>query len=332
MIFSKTHAIAFIVIFITLNLYFFQTNINAWSSYRFNLYNQSPAVQITNEHIEKPLVTLWDFSKPIDSSIQCVKSKVIHNTSTSLCIHNANDFISALFIRDGIFEEHLIWIFLRYLIDNPDWLVFDIGANVGLYTLFSASTGTKVLAVEPFYDNQIRLHKAALLSSTSDRITLITNALSDKRNQIAKLSKLDSNVGAQQLTPNQTFSLENKNSLHIDERKYFVHTILFDDIVEYMPLNKKNNKFKKAIMKIDIEAYEPYAFQHATKLFDQIEICVIFMEWEHIKQKSYLAKEREDLLNFFYVRGYAAYNGEELILRQNYISWPWDIIWRKKYC
>ncbi len=87
-----------------------------------------------------------------------------------------------------------------------------------------------------------------------------------------------------------------------------MHAILFDDIVENMPLNKNNNKFKKAIIKIDIESYEPHAFQHATKLFDQIEICVIFMEWVYIKQRDYLAKERKDLLDFLYLRGYAAYD------------------------
>ena len=37
--------------------------------------------------------------------------------------------------------------------------------------------------------------------------------------------------------------------------------------------------YKQAILKIDIEGFEPFAFQHAAKLFDAIDIQIIFMEW-----------------------------------------------------
>ena len=57
-----------------------------------------------------------------------------------------------------------------------------------------------------------------------------------------------------------------------------VETILLDDIIRYLPKNM-NRTYSKAIMKIDIEGYEPYAFKTAKNLFSLIEIEIIFMEW-----------------------------------------------------
>jgi FkbM family methyltransferase len=328
LIVSKKYNRVFIatLMFLGLCTYIFKTNFPNMELSSFSIYSME---------YEKPVVSLWDFSKPLNmsDSIECVKSKAILDKSTMLCIHSKTDLISASFLQWGEFEGHLVNIFLKYLIDNPDWLVIDVGANLGLYTLYGASTGTKVLAVEPFYDNQIRLNKAAILSGTSDRITLITNALSNKRNQIAKLIKNDANVGGQGLIPNEAFSMEKKKSASIDESKYYVHTILFDDIVEYIPLNKNNVKFKKSILKIDIEAYEPYAFQHATRLFSQINICIIIMEWMNIGRNDNLIKERDEMLDFLYSRNYTAFTPQDAVInRENYPNWPTDIIWKRKDC
>jgi FkbM family methyltransferase len=287
------------------------------------------------------IVSFWDFGETFDGksmydSIKCIKSKVIMDKSINLCLHSGNDWITREFSETGIFEYYLVVRFLRYLIDNPDWLVIDVGAQLGMYTLFGASTGTKVLAVEPFYDNQIRLHKAAVLSDATSHIKLITNALSNKRNEVAKLKKDSNNIGAQGLIGDKDLSLELKNVVNADESKYYVRTIWFDDILDYVPLNYQNQKFKKAILKIDIEGFEPYAFQHASKLFDEIQICIIFMEWNVVKNADYLAKERDEMLDFLYSRGYTAYSTsnatETLSLRENYKNWSYDIIWTKKDC
>ena len=37
--------------------------------------------------------------------------------------------------------------------------------------------------------------------------------------------------------------------------------------------------FKKAVLKIDIEGFEPFAFAHASLLFNTLDIRIIFMEW-----------------------------------------------------
>jgi hypothetical protein len=53
------------------------------------------------------------------------------------------------------------------------------------------------VTVEPFHDNIIRIHKSSTIEKTQNKITLIKNALSDKRNEIKRLNANDNNIGGQ---------------------------------------------------------------------------------------------------------------------------------------
>ena len=106
---------------------------------------------------------------------------------------------------------------------------------------------------------------------------LITNAISNKRNEVKLLNKQSENIGGKSLLVYNYKKNLQKNST--GESKYLVETILLDDIVDFLPLNANNQTHKKAILKIDIEGFEPYAFQYSKRLFDTIDIEIIFMEW-----------------------------------------------------
>ena len=128
------------------------------------------------------------------------------------------------------------------------------------------------MTVEPFFDNILRIHKAANEANLQTNITLIQNALSDKRNEIKRLNP-ESNIGSQSL-------IESKRKVFIRDPndKYLVETIYFDDIIGVLPRNEKGEEFKDAILKMDIEGFEPFAFMHAEKLFSKLNVNVIFME------------------------------------------------------
>ena len=130
--------------------------------------------------------------------------------------------------------------------------------------------GRKVISIEPFPDNILRLHKAAYLAKTYDNIILLKHGLSNKRNEF-KLLNQDNNIGGQSLLGNRdkVFAKDEKN-------KYLVETILFDDIIPYLPYKNKFNleKFKKAIIKIDIEGFEVFAFESATLLFETLDVRI----------------------------------------------------------
>ena len=126
------------------------------------------------------------------------------------------------------------------------------------------------MTVEPFIDNIYRIHKAAIKENLQSNITLVQNAISDKANEFKKLWKNAKNIGGQGLDNN--LIVTNKND------KYVVETIIFDDLIDYLPRKSNGESFYKAILKIDIEGFEPYALSQAEKLFDQLDFQIIFME------------------------------------------------------
>jgi FkbM family methyltransferase len=156
-------------------------------------------------------------------------------------------------------------------------MVIDVGANIGLYTLFAAKVGRDVLCVEPFEDNVLKLHKSVKLQNFETQITLINNVVTNKRNETKNLYPQKKNYGNQMI--DKTY---NKNNSVSDDKNYLINSIVLDDLVNYLPINKRTNQvYEKAIMKIDIESFEPVAFQSASVLLDAIDIRIIFMEWAH---------------------------------------------------
>lgn len=142
--------------------------------------------------------------------------------------------------------------------------------------MFAAKLGNKVVAVEPYYDNILRIHKAAFLENIQDNIILIQNAISNKRNEIKYIHKNKINVAGQSMLYHKKKKFKKDES-----NKNLVETILFDDLVSYLPYrnNKTMEIFKKAVLKIDIEGFEPFALAHASLLFNTFDIRIIFMEW-----------------------------------------------------
>ena len=138
------------------------------------------------------------------------------------------------------------------------------------------------------------------------------------------LSQYADNIGGQSLLQqkNKTFVKDEKN-------KYLVETILFDDIVPYLPYknSQTKEKYKQAILKIDIEGFEIYAFESSNLLFDLLDIRVIYMEWG-----SYTSKKPDEIslfLDFFYKKNYKAYDNNRLLDRKDWQNWSTDIQWKK---
>lgn len=128
---------------------------------------------------------------------------------------------------------------------HPDWLVIDIGAQIGQFSLFAAKLGRDVVAIEPFFDNIIRFHKAVVNEGLEQRIRLITNAISDERGQVRLLQKIEDNIGGQYLI--RTNETANQRAFSRSDRlwnKYLVETIWLDDILDYLPKKANNQPYK----------------------------------------------------------------------------------------
>ena len=96
-------------------------------------------------------------------------------------------------------------------------------------------------------------------------------------------------------------------------------------------------QFKMAVMKIDIEGAENRAFNVAEKLFDNIDIPYIQMEWVNVKKNGYdnaSVMERDlftGMMSFLLERGYSPWSArrKRALDVTNWRDWPWDITWVK---
>ncbi|CAF0856828.1 unnamed protein product [Brachionus calyciflorus] len=260
--------------------------------------------------------------------IQCRKSAFFH-VSTTLCVHRVDldVHVSGSIMRDGVWERHIIMPFTDYIHNNPDWLVLDVGANIGQYSLYAAKMEREVLAVEPFHDNILRIHKASQLENTTKKITLVKNGLSNKRNEVKRLQPNNGNIGGQSLLNHKN---EQYNKIDLEKDKYMVETILFDDLIDYLPKKQNGEEYSKAILKIDIEGFEPYAFQNASKIFDRLDIRIIFMEWGNFPGQKEMHNLIEEMINFLRHRRYKAVENKRDLIFEQWKTWPWDIIWVKE--
>jgi FkbM family methyltransferase len=208
---------------------------------------------------------------------------------------------------------------------HKDWLVLDIGANIGQYSLIAAKMGSNVLAVEPFYDSILRIHKGAIHSGVQHKILLIKNVISNIRNDVKMLRNIR-RYGEQHVDINdKTRYKRNKRN------KYLVETILFDDLLNYLPKYNKNQAYKKAIIKMDLEGLEPLALAHASKIFEHLDIPVIIMRWETIKRERISHALVDNMITFLINHGLKPHPIEStnVLNLKNWKSWPRNVIWKK---
>jgi FkbM family methyltransferase len=218
-------------------------------------------------------------------------------------------------------------IFIYYVKKYYNFVIVDVGAHVGQYSLFAAQMGRKVISIEPFYNNILRLHKAAKLAHIDDKITVVMNAISNKRNKYSFIYGTKDNIGG--------FSLLNETSngslIEISDTELFiVETIVLDDIISCLP-----NGTEGVLVKIDIEGVEIDALEGGLNFFQSINVAIVFMEWGQVaKQAKDSFKKRkkvEKILEFLFSNSYDAFDDTIKILdRNNWINWPWDVIWKKK--
>lgn len=229
--------------------------------------------------------------------------------------------------------------------EAPDANVIDIGANIGLYTLIAAKMNRHVIAVEPLHENLNRIHKAAQLEGVQSRIVALVNAVSNKRQEV-RVSILDFNIGGAYVKEPELLEHpeERKNDAQISS-SVIVNSMTADDLYDVYTdkiLNKSTSELpigRKFVLKVDIEGYEPYAFEQARDLFSKLEILAVFLEFgktlENLKLINYSSeslyfKKVKNMLRLFESLEYVAYepNGINKLDYKEWKTWSWDIFLR----
>jgi FkbM family methyltransferase len=202
----------------------------------------------------------------------------------------------------------------------------DVGSNLGQYALYAAKIGRDVIAVEPFHDNILRIHKAAKTENIANKITLIKNGISNKRNMIMELVADSKNIGGQYLKENTALQTSKDKS-----NNYIVQTILFDDMIDYFPKRSDGSSYDKAIIKIDIEGFEVYAFEKSDTFFKNYKVQMIFMEWNKIPTLTQEAQPLiEKMFKLFYSSNLLPFSVQGSPLqKESWRNWPQDVVWKK---
>ena len=302
-------------------------------------------------------ITLYDVTQENEWNFQCPTTKYndadIHDVK--ICIYDPrhDEHVSGQLNDHGKWESVVVRSFLRLLRALPHTRtslssnkkdetptlhldVIDIGANLGLYTLLATKYDRHVIAVEPLYDSLIRIHKSIQLNDVQHQVTLIANAVGMKHERLT-LNVVDKNLGASYLSYLDELAPPGKKvETLVDEHHGVpprvlaeVETITLDDLVSIYPIY-----FKRAILKMDIEGFEAFAFRNASLLFNRTEISAIYMEFGKLVEMKYyrgMLRAIEDMLSFLKKRNYEPYEVNDInhLLYDNWESWPWDIAFRR---
>jgi FkbM family methyltransferase len=277
-----------------------------------------------DKHIK--LYDLKDSPKVDKLVLDCVKMAHIVVQPVAICVHDPkNDkYVSSSLKSQGVWEYPNVNFFMKVLRADPSLQVLDLGAQLGQYTLYATTLGRLSVAVEPFYDNYIRLHASAMRGNLTDKITLVNNGLSDKRGEVKRLLRSEDNNGGQKIDDSINGSLTNQTQTNQADDKYSLVTIEMNDLAAVLPQN-----FTQALMKIDIEGYEFKAFKKAGVLLKRVHVPVIMFEWlEKNDPERFPDSEVDEFFRFMKANGYTPREIDSL----NELSislhrvWPKDIL------
>ena len=239
-----------------------------------------------------------------------------------ICVYNSSkeDGGPSHYIQTfGIWENDNVKMIVDRLNDDPELAFFDIGSNIGQFSLVAASMGRKVIAVEALKKHALMLGRAVVVNGYQDQVKIVHNALSNTYRNVTLVS-FPTNPGGTRV----------KTDLHYPHAfpvSGQVPTILMDDLVNIVD-------FKRAIMKIDIEGQEVPALSHSLQFFTKVDIPFIIMEWWGGAMKLYRTEEGTAmvtlLISFFKSYGYNVYSRDLKMLDINkWREWPFEIIWKR---
>lgn len=179
-------------------------------------------------------------------------------------------------ILKGEYEKTLTTLFLTTV--KAGDVVFDIGSNVGYYTVLSGkkvnATG-KVYAFEPDKENAELLKKNIKLNKLSN-VTSLPQAVSNK-NETISFAYDDHNKGESSIA-------------YIDSQaSYNVEATTLDSFCNKYKIHKIN------VMKIDIEGAEVLALQGATEIVNKQKSLKLFIECNPSSLKHFGFSEVEFL-------------------------------------
>ena len=297
-------------------------------------FNQSIMQQISNNEMRNHFhissnVHIVDLTVPIQRRLPCTQTKtLLRNLTTTICLHQSKKdrYISGAFQNStAIWEEDQVIRILELLIRHPHLHFIDLGANIGTYTMFVATLGRFVLAVDCFQPNIVRLTRAIQLSNLSTHVVLVQNALFSRSGQSLRLSVDTTNIGGQGILLSGNSSPQYRSPSNLSTKTpYIVETITMDELLPILVARG----IRGALIKMDIEGSESFVVESGGRVFDTLDIPFVQMEWKIVRR--YIDRATV-VRNFFRRRNYDPTTTDCQLLNSDESNlWPDEIFWLRR--
>ncbi|KAK0044027.1 hypothetical protein Bpfe_026541 [Biomphalaria pfeifferi] len=244
----------------------------------------------------------------------CVPLPLSPKKGVRICVHDPKrDAIVSGHLAEGkLWESNLLDEMGKVLNKDPEMVLVDIGANIGVYTMWAAAMGHRVVSVEMLPNNAHLLQRSVEANNFDKQVVIVHNAVY-KDHRLLGTKFVADNVGATRLNVSGT-------SLNLDNtmRTVQVHTICMDDLV---PLLEGYSLF----VKMDIERSEHYALSCADAFFSKLRVRVVQMEWQDRTEE-----EGDIIFKFLDAHGYQLSGSATRYTQVNVKTQPYDVYILKK--
>ena len=200
-----------------------------------------------------------------------------HEKKFEMFVYKSGDIVSNVIISSHRWERGLTDSILNALefysqkkkLENKDIYFIDVGANVGWYSFFIGKYGYKILSFEANKVNNYILYKNYCLNKDVS-LSIINKGL-DEEDKTCKIITANKNIG------NGAIFCENTEKSDVYFLGDVYNNIELTKLSKYMKFLSEKNV---ALMKIDVEGYEPKVIKGGEEIITKYHIPFIAMEFD----------------------------------------------------
>ena len=178
----------------------------------------------------------------------------------------------------GKYYEHQVRMrFNTILKETPkDAVVLDVGTNIGIYTLQSATLGRHVLSFEINPANLMRLCESLAFNRLEDRVTILQRGVSNVDDQVLEVV-VPFNPGQAKM---QAVSNPSDGASQSSD-SILTTTVTLDTLAKQQGW-LEDEDFQIALLKVDVEGHEPQIVQGSPKLLSSGKVLNILTEFRRL--------------------------------------------------
>ena len=230
--------------------------------------------------------------------------------ATPICTYDPKtDMISRLIHWEGSWETQLITNMLQAMNKTPGMLLFDVGANIGVYCISAALFNKKVVCLDANYENVRKIARSLYLGQLTANATLMWNAVSDKHETVT-FHLVKGNYGSSRIADVRKWRMEAEANINVD-------AIKLNDLKDY-----EGFKNSPVFMKLDVESHDLYVLNGAAEFFQKVDVRIVQMELMETSTKY----EVIELFEKYGFLPYADPHGmRQLYKLDAFTTWPYDM-------